>query len=255
MKFTSLFATAVALTLACSAHAGFIIQADSDGLDDGTLVPSPNFALGANTPAVSTSSPSFDSRLSEPGSPVLVPGLVEADSIFGGTAPSGGTTADPDTYQFFYSPAADGDNDDASLTANLQLNSAGDFASGLPSGGSGTYAVYAAWPASTNISNSPTNWELSDGSSVVASTSFDQNGLGGQWVKLFEVALDASLDYTLTQTNTPNFTSGGGFNPDSFTNGFVSQRADGVLFDLVPEPTSAVLAALGMIGLGAARRS
>lgn len=242
MKFTSLLTSTLVLGLACSASAGYILEIDTDGLDDGPAAFNPNFSFGGNTTTASTSV----------ASPAI--GLSGADSIFGGDAPSGGTTPDPDTYVYTYTPGVDGDNDDGLIPAGGQLNASGDFASGLAAGGAGAYAFYAAWPATTNVSNIPTNYVLNDGTSDVAMVSFDQNGNDGTWVKLFDAVLDPSLTYTLTQTNTPAFVDGGGFNPDAFNNGFVSMRASALFIDKIPEPTSVVLAALGMIGLGAARR-
>ena len=72
----------------------------------------------------------------------------------------------------------------------------------------------------------------------------DQNnggaGSGNEWILLGDVTLDAARTYTLTQT--------------AGDSSFVSQRIEGILFDRIPEPTTAVLAALSALGVAAARR-
>lgn len=235
MRFTHLLALAAAIGLASPASAAFLVE--PNGLAAG------NFSYGGNTTTASNSIPSN------------AVGVTAANSIFGGDAPSGGTTPDPDTYVTTYTPGVDGDN--AAIAQGTQLNNDGNFATGLPAGGSGLYSVYVTWPFTTNISagNSPTNWVLDDGTSDILTVSIDQNGQGHEWIKLGDVVLDAALTYTLTQTNTPNFTPGvPGFSDDSYTNGFVSQRLHGTLFVPAPEPTSAVMAAIAAIGFAARRR-
>lgn len=241
MKLNKLFTLLALMALASPVCAGgFLVEVDIDGADDGPFTPSPNFSFGGNTTTASTSIV---------GTAV---GLTGGDSLFGGDTVSGTTTPDPDTYVYTYTPASDADN--FGPGAGTLLNSSGDVVTGL-SGGSGTYAAYAAWPATTNVSNSPANFELSDTSGVIASTSVDQNGGDGAWVKLFEFPLDPAETYTLTQTNTQGFVAGvPGFSDDNYTNGFVSMRASGALFQAVPEPTSALLVLAGVAGLGFARR-
>jgi len=240
MRLTTLLTLPALCGLATLASAGgFLVEVDIDGLDDALVTPSPNFSFGGNTTTASSSIA---------GSAV---GLTGGDSLFGGDAPSGTTTPDPDTYVYTYSPASDADN--FGPAAGTLLNSQGDVVTAL-AGGSGTYAAYAAWPMTTNVSNTPTNFVLDDGTGEIATFSIDQNTTDGSWVKLFEFELDPSKTYTVTQTNTPAFTPGvPGFSDDNYTNGFVSMRASGVLFQPVPEPAAAAMLLLGLVG-GACRR-
>jgi hypothetical protein len=242
MRLTKLIALLAAFALAAPASAGYILEIDTDGLDDGVLTFHPNFSFGGNTTSASQSAPA------------VAVGLTGGDSIFGGNAPSGTTVNDPDTYVYTYSPGLDGDNDNGLIDTGTALNATGDFGSGLPSTVSDTYAIYAAWPLTSNVSNPPTNYVLNDGTSDVFSISIDPNTNDGTWVKLGEVALDAAKNYTLTQTNTPVETIDPFGGDSTFTNGFVSQRAAAVFFDRIPEPTSALLALVGVAGLAFRRR-
>ncbi|MEO0529274.1 MAG: hypothetical protein AAF266_01725 [Planctomycetota bacterium] len=211
------FALLALLAFATTGHAAFVIEIDADGLDDGAFTPDDNFAFGGDTTTASTSvaSPAF--------------GLAGGDSLFGGDG-----VLEPDTYLYDYTPSTDGDN--LVAPAGTALNATGDVATGLPAGGAGFYAIYAAWPATTGVSGGLVTFTLTDtAANVLATTAVEQNGGDGTWVKLFDAPLaDAADTYTLTQT--------------AGQNTFVSMRGDGVLFDYlrpIPEPTSVALA-LGM---------
>lgn len=234
MRFAILSGLAVCLALAMApAHAAFLIEIDTDGLDDGVLTFNSNFAFGGDTNAASQSSPS------------TAVGLSGSDSIFGGDG------SNVDTYTATYTPAVDGDN--ANL-GGVALNDEGNVGSPVVAGSSGVYDVYATWPVTRNTSGGPINFRLNDGSSDLFSVSLDQNtvqgfvdpddGLtyaGGEWIYLGSAALDASTTYTLIQESTAAT--------------FVSMRASGYLFDAaVPEPATATLAALAGLGLVALRR-
>ncbi|QDU71185.1 hypothetical protein [Mucisphaera calidilacus] len=214
-------ATALSLTVAAASNAAFLIEVDTDGLDNGVLVPSPNFAFGGDTTVASQS---------VAGTAV---GLTGGDSIFGGN----GATL-PDTYLYNYSPASDADN--LVLAPGTPLNDAGSAATGLVGGASGTYTFYATWPFSGNISGGLVTYEIVDltNNVVLADIDVEQNNTGDQWSKLAAVELVAGNDYVVRQT--------------SGANTFVSMRASAVMVE-IPEPASAALLALG--GLALVRRT
>jgi len=205
---------AAALAFAGSAQAAYIIEIDTDGLDDGPVAYNANFSFGGDTTTASSSSASS------------AVGMSGADSIFGGD----GSAAD--TYVYSYTPAVDGDNANVD---GLSLNFNGDTGSLTDAGGSGDYVVYVTWPWTNNVSGGLTNFTLNDGLSDILTVSIDQNdggdGTGNNWIKLGTATLDANTTYTLTQ--------------ESSAATFVSMRAAGAMFDAVPEPAS-----LGLLGLG-----
>ncbi|MEM6750556.1 MAG: hypothetical protein AAF612_08810 [Planctomycetota bacterium] len=218
-------AAALALTLAPAAHGTFILQIDTDGLDDGVLTLNPNFAFGGDTTAASQSS----------ASPAV--GTTGGDSIFGGNGVN-----EPDTYLYTYTPAVDGAN--SIIPFGQPLNDDGDVSNGLVAGGSAEYAIYATWPITSSVSGGDTSYVLNDGVNDVLSVLIDQNAAGGfqdpggaglfaggEWVLLGTAFLDESTTYTLTQQPT------GG-------NTFVSMRASAILFEPVPEPASAAILAV-----------
>jgi hypothetical protein len=219
--------TCLALATAQMASAAFIIEVDTDGLDDGILAFSPNFSFGGDTTTASQS-----------GASTAV-GLTGGDSIFGGNGMNSS-----DTYVFSYEPGVDGDNE--AFAAGTPLNNDGDVASGLAAGGTGLYNVYVTWPITDNISagSEPTNFRLTDGTSDLFTSSYDPNGgdgantgvsTGNEWIFVGSAVLDAGTEYQLIQT--------------SSANGFVSMRSSGAMFDLqVPEPSTIVLGCLAFCG-------
>jgi hypothetical protein len=213
MKSCLLSAAAIAaIASAGVARAAYMIEVDTDGLDNGVLVFNTFFAFGGDTSSASQSvaGAAF--------------GMTGGDSIFGGNG-----TAEPDTYLYFYSPAIQGDN--LAIAPGTDLGN-GSFSGGLTAGGSGLYNVYASWPTSTNVSGGLTTYTLEDGDgNSIFSTQVDQLTNGNIWVLLGTADLDAATRYVVRQT--------------AGTNTFVSMRASGVLFDpVIPEP-----AALGLISL------
>ena len=193
-------------------HAGFVVEIDIDGADDGVITYNPRFSFGGDTTAASQSVTS------------TAVGLTGGDSIFGGN----GTSVD--TYLYTYTPGADADN--FGVPAGTALNDNGDTSTGDIGGVSGDYDVFAVWPATTSVSGGATTFTLSDGSTDLFSVAIDQNTTGGdEWVYLGTASLTTGTAYTLTQ--------------ESGAATFVSMRAAGALFQPIPEPAS-----LGLFGLG-----
>ncbi|MCA9258667.1 MAG: hypothetical protein KDA61_05690 [Planctomycetales bacterium] len=234
MKKMLALCLSVALLIAGRTHAGYVLEVDVDGADDGPITYHPNFSFGGDTTTASTSALS------------TAVGLSGADSLFGGDGVNF-----PDTYLYTYTPGVDGDNNGTNAVAGQVLNTLGDIGSLLTAGTTGPYAIYATWPYTSNVSGGLTTYELSGAGGTLASVSLDQNtagpsrdvngdgqidaGSGGEWIYLFTANLDASATYTLSQTSTSNT--------------FVSMRSAGVLFDrLVPEPSGIALALIAMAG-------
>lgn len=214
-------AACIALSLAAQAQAGFIVEIDIDGLDDGVLTFNPNFSFGGDT---TIASQSFA------GSYV---GSTGGDSIFGGNGVNF-----VDQYVYTYSPDSQADN--LNLAAGLDLGE-GNEATGFVGGGMGAYRVYAAWPFTNNVSGGLVTYSATTGGDSF-SIDIDQNGNGAgrgdAWVLLGEIDY-AGGAITLTQ--------------EAGTNTFVSMRASAVMFEaVVPAPSSVGLLALA--GLAASRR-
>lgn len=209
-----------ALSLTSVAHAAYLIEVDTDGLDNGVLVYNPFFAFGGDTASASQSvaGTAF--------------GLTGGDSIFGGAAAAG-----PDTYLYIYAPGIQGDN--LAIPNGTDLGN-GSLSGGLTAGGSGLYNVYATWPTSGNVSGGLTTYTLKDGNdNTLFSTQVDQLTNGNIWVLLGTANLNADTRYVVEQT--------------AGSNTFVSMRSAGVLFDpVIPEPAS--LGVLALAGLVAMRR-
>lgn len=202
------------------AQAALLVEIDVDGKDDGVLTYNPLFTFGGDTTSAGQSAPSS------------AYGTTGADSIFGGNG-----VDLPDTYVYTYTPASDADN--LTITAGTDLGG-GNLASGLDGGGLGTYRVYATWPYTTNVSGGITTFTVStDDGATSFSVQIDQNYKGNNWILLGEIAFsDMGSSIVVTQ--------------EAGSNTYVSMRAYGVLFEMIPEP--ATLALLGMGGLLIRRR-
>lgn len=227
--------------LASTANAAFLLEIDTDGLDDGTLTFNPGFSLGVNMTGVSQSiaASSF--------------GLTGGDSIFGGAErdPNTDPLYDPNEtvlnqYNYTYSPDSQADN--LVTTPHTDLGE-GNTASGRPGGGSGSYDVYATWPFSSNVSGGPTTYEVTtagDSFSVLINQNdddelFGSDGRGHVWVLLGSINYSGSGSIDVSQT--------------AGSNTFVSMRASGVLFErTVPEPTSLALLSVAALGFVSRRR-
>lgn len=223
--FPSLRTFAIAVLTAAgmtAAQAGYLLEIDTDGLDDGVITYNPHFSFGADTTAASQSAPS----------PAF--GMTGGDSIYGGNG-----VDFPDTYLYDYDPGVAGDN--LLIPGGTDLGY-GNLASGIPAGAPGVYAVYATWPFTQNVSGGLTTFTaITDGDSFAVS--IDQNnggdGYGNAWIKLGEL----------------NWTSGNiRLSQEAGANTFVSMRSAGVLFEPIPEPTAFALAGLGLLSLAVRRR-
>jgi hypothetical protein len=202
--------------------AAFLLEVDVDGADDGVLTYNPRFSYGGDTTTAGQSATS------------LAFGTTGGDSIFGGDG-----LLLPDTYVYNYSPVADPDNlvvpagTDLGLDNNNVDQGTNDIATGLTGGGAGTYKVFATWPVTTNVSGGPTRYAVNTVGDFFT-VDIDQNNKGHAWILLGEIDYSGAGSITVTQQPT-------------LSNTFVSQRAHGLLFELVPEPSGFVL--LGLIGL------
>ncbi len=211
-----LLAVCMAVGVLHSAYAGYIIEIDTDGADDGVLTYNTDFAFSGDTTTASQSA----------NAPVF--GNTGGDSIFGGDG-----TLEPDTYTYTYAPDSQADN--LVIPAGQDLGE-GNVGTGLVGGAPGLYRVYAAWPFTSNVSGGDTRYEVTTaGDSFIVD--IDQNGggdgRGDEWVLLGDITYTGG-DITVSQM-------------PSVQNSFVSMRAYGVLFEAVPEPTTAMLLGAAML--------
>lgn len=221
--------------VASVAQAAFVVQVDIDGADDGPFTPSPNFAYGGDTSIASPSVRSF------------APLLPEGDSIFGGDGVNIG-----DTYLYRYDPSTDADNlATGGQFLGVDLDDNPVSGTGQIGGAAGTYRVYAAWPATENITGGDVTYAVVSGADSF-SVLVDQNtandpreGFSDVWVLLGLIDYDGQTGILVTQT--------------AGLNTFISMRSAAVMFEPVPEPSAAVLLLLGAGVLGVvcrrARRS
>lgn len=207
----------IALLVAHTTHAAYIIEVDTDGLDDGILTYNPDFSFGGDTTVAYQSIPS------------LAYGMTGGDSIFGGN----GVNL-PDTYVFTYNPSTDADN--LAIPIWTELGEAGysSTATGLAGGVPGIYSVYATWPHTTSVSGGATRFSGSTSGDTFV-TDFDQNGggigIGHYWYKVGEINW-TSGDITVTMQPTG-------------INTYTSMRAAGMLFEYEQIPEPSVLTMLG----------
>jgi len=209
-----LIAIITSVVLVQAASAAFLLEVDTDGLDDGPITYHPNFSFGGDTTTASTSAAS---------SAVFMSG---ADSIFGGDGVS-----EPDTYLYSYEPSTDADN--VVTAGGVALNSVGDFTSGLTGGGAGTYRVFATWPFTENVGGDVT-FTAETGSDSFVNT-LSQNGQGDEWIYLGSVNIAAGEALRLKQ--------------EASINSFVSMRSAGIFVELAPEPTTLTLIGLALLAI------
>lgn len=212
------------LTFACvqTLQAAFIVEPTSGGKA---------FANYAYLPAGSAAS------VGTTPAPTAL-GLTRTSHIFGGN----GAT---DTYQFSYTPGTDVDN--TVFSGGLQIGDnylVPNYATGKTGGVSAKYNVYATWIVSSNISGGGTTFTVtSDGAPTVTgplnqNTGMTGNGIlngigGGNvgWFLIGTVDLTAGNTYTVQMT------------PVSST--YVSMRSAGVMWEMVPEPSTLALSLVG----------
>jgi hypothetical protein len=196
-------------------------------------------------------------------------GLQANQTAFGNPANSTG----PDQYTFRYTPGPDADNTALAALTSLGNSEATDsdglgagvptyanvpqLATGLTGGVSGLYNVYFTSLSSTNVSTTGSFFDITNDAATVSLNPVNLNdggtgpdevagtpytgGANNRWLKIASlVHLTAGTTYTVTET--------------ANTASFVSQRAAGVMWelveaDVVPEPSTLVLAALSCMGL------
>jgi len=242
------------ILLTATAEAAFIVEAHSSGKANATnfaILPGAGNATGATASTASTAV-----------------GLAGTNSIFGSNNTVAGTL---DTYQFSYTPGTDVDNTALAAATSLGNSSAVDadgagpalpvyanlpqLATGLTGGGSGLYNVYFTAPASTNVNAAGSLFDITSdlGTTSLNPVILNDGGTGpdeeagapftgganNRWLHIATVSLTAGNTYTVTMTS----------NADSF----VSQRAHGVMWELVrpiPEPSSLALVLFGVAAAG-----
>jgi hypothetical protein len=256
MRLLALAALATVIG-ASQANAAFIVETHSSGKANATnfaIIPGAGNATGASASVASTAV-----------------GLAGTNSIFSTNNTIAGTL---DVYQFSYTPGTNADNTVLAAATSLGNSSAVDadgagatapvyanvpqLASGLTGGVSGFYRVYFTAPSSANVNAAGSRFDITNdlatvtlnpvnlndgntGPDEVAGTPFT-GGANNRWLHIATVKLTAGTTYTVTVTS----------NADSF----VSQRAQGVMWEMaVPEPSSLVMALMTGVGsLGVIRR-
>ncbi len=224
MKIHLLLGSVCLGLIACQANAAFLIQVDTDGADDGVLTFNSNFTFGGDT---TTASQSIAAKAF---------GLTGGDSIFGGNG-----VVELDIYVYRYDPTSDADN---LVTTGIELgvDLVGNpvFGSGVVGGSVGLYRVYAAWPATSNVSGGLTRYTVTSGANSFF-VDVDQNTANDPdlddandvWVYLGNIAYDGSSGIIATQ--------------QAGSNTFTSMRAAAVMFEPVPEPSSIVICAMAFV--------
>jgi hypothetical protein len=227
--------------LLCSGtcNAAFVVAVDLDPTG-GQQSLNPNFSFGGDTTVASDSTPS------------AAVGLGVHQSLFGGNGVETG-----DTYIVSYTPGTDLDN--YSPSAGTLLGSTTGFgtelSSGIAGGGTGFYNVYLTVPESTNVAaEGSTVTVTGDLAPTIAVLDLNSGGTGSDldpgapfvggavnsWYKVGTVHLTAGTTYTLTM--------------EANNNTFVSQRLAGVMWEPVPELSSAALCFMGVGALLIRRR-
>ncbi len=241
--FLSSLATLLGICYGLSpAHAAFVVGAHSSEKANAT-----NFSFGGDTTSASPSTPS------------TAVGLTGTNSIFGGDGSAN------DIYVFSYTLGTDADNTVFATGTVLGDSSAADvdgagptaptyanvpqLASGLAGGGSGLYKVYFTTPASTGVS-STSLFEITGDLGTVALNPVNLNsggtgsgnGANNAWLHIATVPLTAGNTYGITMTSSATT--------------FVSQRAHAVMWEFIgiPEPSTFVLAGMGLFGTVMATR-
>jgi hypothetical protein len=157
-----------------------------------------------------------------------------------------------------YTPGTDADN--FFPAAGSLLGSTTGFgtevATGSLGGGSGSYNVYFTVPSSANVNVAGSTVTITgDGAPIVVALDLNDGGTGADldpgaafvggannaWYKIGTVNLTAGITYSLTM--------------EAAANTFVSQRLAGVMWEVIPEPSTFALSALGLIALVARRRN
>ena len=230
-----------------TARAAFIVEAHSSGKANATnfaIIPGAGNATGASASVPSTAL-----------------GLAGTNSIFSTNNTVAGVV---DTYQFSYTPGPNADNTvfaPQTVLGDTRIDPPGNpagvsaepqNATGLVGGSSGTYRVYITWPGSGNVNIAGSNITITNDGAPIILNPVDQNstaangptpsGVGGanKWLLIGTVPLTANNTYSVTMAS----------NADSF----VSQRAHGVMWERIPEPSTFVLAGLVCMGMLGARR-
>ena len=208
--------------ITAGAQAALLLEIDTDGTTDGSVTFNPLFSFGGDTTAYTKASGTSTAY-----------GTTGGDCIFGGNG-----SAEFDTYVYTYAPGTDADN--LTIAAGQDLG-AGNFASGLVGGGVGMYRVYATWVYTENVSGGLTTYTISTAGASDVEVKIDQNFKGNEWIFIGDIfSSDPGAPITVTQV------AGG--------DTYVSMRAHGLLFEMIPEPASMVLLGLGGLMLRRRRR-